>query len=55
MKGILARFIRRKQRTYEARDRLAMFEARALRLCNRDRDAAAQMVRKLVILDEGRK
>lgn len=57
IKGLLKRLTapRPQQPTFPARDQVALFERRALRVNNRDRDAAAVMVRKLVILSEGRK
>lgn len=45
----------RKRRSFPDRDRQAVFERRALRLNNRNPEAAAKMVRKLTILSEGRK
>lgn len=54
IKGILKRLTAPRPQ-FPARDRQALFERRALRLCNRDRDAAARMVRVLTILSEGRR
>lgn len=57
IKGLLKRLTAPRPRlpTFPARDTVALFEQRALRVNNRDRAAAAVMVRKLVILSEGRK
>lgn len=57
MKGILAR-LRRKPKPkpeFPARDKVEILRQRALRVCNRDEAQAAVMLRKLVILAEGRK
>ena len=41
--------------SFPARDKVELFRQRAARVCNRNPEAAAVMVRKLVILSEGRK
>lgn len=46
---------REDRRMFPEKDRQSLFERRAARVCNRDREQAAIMVRKLTILAEGRK
>lgn len=58
IKGILKRLTAprpRQEPTFPARDRVELFRQRAARVCNRDPEAAAKMLRKLVILSEGKK